>query len=99
MLTLAETGYLIKRALGPRAEAEFLRSVARGDVQLEPPTPADLERMAELIETYADLRLGTIDASVVAAAERLGLTSIATLDRRHFTVVRPRHTNAFTLLP
>jgi uncharacterized protein len=55
--------------------------------------------MAELIETYADLRLGTIDASVIATAERLGLTSIATLDHRHFSVVRPRHTKAFTLLP
>jgi predicted nucleic acid-binding protein len=55
--------------------------------------------MAELIETYADLRLGTIDASVVAAAARLGMTTIATLDHRHFTVVRPRHTSAFTLLP
>jgi hypothetical protein len=40
--------------------------------------------MAELMDTYADLPLGT-----VAAAERLGITKIATLDRRHFTVVRP----------
>ena len=47
--------------------------------------------MAELVETYADLPLGAIDASVVALAERLGLTTVATLDRRHFTVVRPKH--------
>lgn len=38
-------------------------------------------------------------ASVVAVAERLGLTEIATIDRRHFSVVRPRHIDAFTLLP
>jgi predicted nucleic acid-binding protein len=55
--------------------------------------------MAELIETYADLRLGTVDASVIATAERLGTTTIATLDRRHFTVVRPSHVDAFQLVP
>ena len=55
--------------------------------------------MAELVEAYADLRLGTVDASVIALAERLGLTSVATLDRRHFAVVRPIHVEAFTLLP
>jgi predicted nucleic acid-binding protein len=43
--------------------------------------------------------LGTVDASVVAAAERLGLADIATVDRRHFSVVRPSHVAAFTLLP
>ena len=43
--------------------------------------------------------LGTTDATVIAVAERLHITEIATLDRRHFHAVRPRHTNAFTLLP
>jgi uncharacterized protein len=48
---------------------------------------------------YVALPLGTTDATVVAIAERLGATEVATLDRRHFTVVRPAHANAFTLLP
>jgi predicted nucleic acid-binding protein len=60
---------------------------------------ADLLRMSELVATYADMPLGAVDASVVAIAERLDVTSIATLDRRHFSVVRPRHIAAFTLLP
>jgi predicted nucleic acid-binding protein len=47
----------------------------------------------------ADLPLGTTDASVIALAERLEVPEVATLDHRHFTVVRPRHTKAFTLLP
>jgi len=38
-------------------------------------------------------------AWIVAAAERLGVGTIATLDRRHFTVVRPAHKNAFELVP
>lgn len=57
--------------------------------------------MAELAKRYADLGLGLggTDASLVALAERLGLTTLATFDRRHFTVVRPAHTPSFTLLP
>jgi len=48
---------------------------------------------------YRDLPLGTVDASVVATAERLNAREIATLDRRHFTVVRPADIDDFTLLP
>jgi uncharacterized protein len=55
--------------------------------------------MAELVESYLDLPLGIVDAAVVAIAERLALTEIATLDHRHFSVVRPRHVPAFSLLP
>jgi predicted nucleic acid-binding protein len=36
---------------------------------------------------------------VIALAERLDVSEIATLDRRHFTVVRPAHVQALTLLP
>jgi predicted nucleic acid-binding protein len=50
-------------------------------------------------DTYADLRLGMVDASIVAVAERLGITSVFTINRRDFTVVRPRHIAAFELLP
>jgi hypothetical protein len=51
------------------------------------------------MEQYLDLPLGIVDASIVALAERHRVTEIATLDRRHFTVVRPRHAPSFTLLP
>jgi predicted nucleic acid-binding protein len=48
----------------------------------------DWLRIAELVARYRDLPLGTVDASVIAAAERLATNDIATLDRRHYTVVR-----------
>ena len=54
---------------------------------------------ADLIAQYADMPLGLVDASVIALAEQLELSEIATLDRRHFSVVRPLHVDAFTLLP
>jgi len=55
--------------------------------------------MAELVEQYASLPLGGSDASVIALAERLRIDKVATLDRRHFTVVRPRHQASLILLP
>ena len=59
----------------------------------------DGTRMAKLVNQYDDLPLGTTDASAIALAERLGTREVATLDRRHFTVVRPRHVEALSLLP
>ena len=96
---LAEVGYLLEREKGARAEAEFLRSVRSGQVMMVPLTVHDLDRMAELVETYGDFPLGLVDASVIAVAERLRAESIATLDLRHFSVVRPKHRPAFELLP
>lgn len=64
-----------------------------------PITAGDANRIAELIDRYADLGLGGTDASLIVIAERLGVTRIATLDHRHFGVVRPNHAPAFELIP
>jgi predicted nucleic acid-binding protein len=89
----------LHRAGGAATEAQFLTSLANGDF-----TPADLAeenygRAAELVQQYSDLRLGTTDACVIALTERLRLPEVATLDRRHFSVVRPAHVGSLTLLP
>ena len=98
-LVVAEVAYLIETRLGADVEVRFLGSFASGELLVEPVHASDWIRMAELVWKYRDLPLGTTDASVVAAAERLGQTTVATLDWRHFSVVRPVHTSAFTLLP
>lgn len=98
-LVVAEAGYLIGKHLGATAEAALYRSMTRPRLRVEPVTTADFARMAELVERYADLGLGGTDASVVCVAERLGLDTVATLDRRHFTVIRPGHVPALTLVP
>jgi predicted nucleic acid-binding protein len=96
-LVVAETTYLVGRRMGARVEAAFLASLGSQDV--EPPAASDWPRIAQLVRQYASLPLGGTDASVVAAAERLGTDLVVTLDRRHFGVVRPRHVKAFRLLP
>lgn len=65
----------------------------------EPPTGPDLQRCLEVQRAYADLRVGVVDASVLALLERLGEPKLATLDHRHFGVLRPAHAKALELLP
>jgi len=99
ILVVTEVIYLLASRLGVEAEIRFLGDFAAGNLISEFVAAEDWLRIAELIGRYQDLPLGTVDASVVAAAERLQVTQIATFDRHHFTVVRPVHILAFELLP
>ncbi len=90
--------YFLATRGSAQGEASFIRSLG-AMFEVVDLTATDWERTAELVETYGDLPLGMADASVVAVAERYGVTEIVTLDDRHFRVVRPRHVDAFTLRP
>ena len=98
-LIVSEVTYLIAKRLGTDAEVRFLGDFARGAFSVQPVHASDWLRMAELVSRYRDLPLGSADASVIACAERLHIPQVATVDRRHFSVVRPRHVTSFTLLP
>jgi uncharacterized protein len=98
-LVITEVAYLLGDRLGAAAETRLARAFDAGELIAEAPEPSDWTRIGELCARYEDLPLGIVDASVVALAERLGVTRIATLDRRHFGAVRPEHVEAFTLLP
>jgi predicted nucleic acid-binding protein len=95
---ITEVVYLLATRLGVDAEVRFLGDLASGNLIPEPVASSDWLRIAELVARYSDLPLGTVDASVVAIAERLAITEVATLDRRHFTVVRST-IGPLTLLP
>lgn len=96
---VAEVGYLLASKAGPHVEARFLQSLANEEFHVEELKTSDYHRMAKLVEQYADLPLGTTDAAVLTVAERLSVPELATLDLRHFTVVRARHVKALALLP
>lgn len=55
--------------------------------------------MTELVRQYADRGLGGTDASIVAVAERLGIMTVATVNRRDFDNVRPAHIAALNIVP
>lgn len=94
-----ETAWLLAARLGTTAEVAFLRLVRSGELAVAELTRDDYGRCIELVERYADLPLGLVDASLVTLAEREQISEIATLNHRDFRVVRPRHVDAFTLLP
>lgn len=96
---ITEVTYLLATRLGSDPEIRFLADLAAGEFIVEPVGAGDWLRIAELVARCRDLPLGTVDASVITTAERLGVGQIATFDHRHFTVVRPAHIPAFALLP
>jgi predicted nucleic acid-binding protein len=96
-LVITEVAYLLGTRLGNDAELRFLADLASGAFDVEPVHPVDWLRIADLVSRYRNLPLGTVDASVIACAERLGVDEVATVDRRHVTVVKPRRDLA--LLP
>jgi uncharacterized protein len=99
VLVVTEVACLLENRVGPQTEVQFLGDLAAGDLIPVGVAAGDWLRIAELVAAYRDLPLGTVDASVITAAERLGAVAVATLDRRHFSVVRPAHVPALELLP
>lgn len=99
ILVLAELDYWCHARLGVDAWISFLEDLLAGAYRLETCTGADLERCRELQRRYDDQSLGVVDASVLALIERLGESKLATLDHRHFAVLRPAHVEALNLVP
>ena len=97
-LVVTEVVYLLGARLGIDAEVRFLGDLAAGNLFTEPVAASDWIRIAELVVQYRNLPLGMVDASVIAAAERLGVKDVATIDRRHLTVVQSK-IGALNLVP
>ena len=98
-MVIAEAAYLLARQVGTDGELALYADIASGLFTVELLTLGDWQRIAELVDRYRDLPLGGTDASVIALAERFGAERIATIDHRHFQIVRPAHRDTFTLLP
>ena len=90
----------LARSRGVRyATDELLESIEDGSLLVVDLDLEDYARARSLLHAYEDLGLEFVDAAVIAVAERLEQTRVATLDRRHFSVVKPAHCEAFTLVP
>lgn len=96
---ITEVAYLIARDIGNDAAADFIFSLADTELILEAPQAEDYLRSAEILRQYADANLDFVDALIAATAERLNIKRLLTLDRRDFQLIRPRHCEAFELLP
>ena len=96
---LVEIDYWVRKRLGADVWRAFVEDIGAGAYRVAELRPSDLLRAADLEREYADLDLGFVDAAVIATCERLGEEKVATLDHRHFRVVRPAHCASLTLLP
>jgi hypothetical protein len=84
---LPEVDYLTAAHLGPRAQELWLADLAAGSFNVEWGRAEDLATAERLCRRYKALRIGLVDAVVVAVAERLRAPAIATLDLKHFGAI------------
>lgn len=96
---LAEVAYLVGRNAGTPTVVAFLQGLSASRFRLVALTDEDVMRVAAILEEYEDSRIDFVDASVMAVAERFGITTILTLDQRDFRLFRPRHCDSFEILP
>jgi predicted nucleic acid-binding protein len=98
-LVIAEAAYLLCRQVGVDAELALYTDIVAGRFVVDELTTDEWQRVHDLVEDYRDMPLGGTDASIIVLAERHRAERIATLDHRHFSVVRPKHVSALVLTP
>lgn len=96
---LAELDYLLMRYIGQGAQSLFLEEAAQCAYQLEPFAAAEVARAKQLVDRYADVKIGLADASIVVLAERYAVLDVLTLDQRHFRALRTEQRKRFNILP
>jgi predicted nucleic acid-binding protein len=96
---IAELDYLVATRVVVDGELAVLRKLARGAWELAACGVSDLERATSVIEKYRDQPIDAADASNVVWADRYQTRTIVTLDRRHFSVLRPIRGGRFAVVP
>jgi predicted nucleic acid-binding protein len=100
-LVLAEIDYFLRehRAAMRKLVAEIFDPRTRYEYEL--PVASDVVRALELDARFRDLKLGLVDGTVAAIAERRRIFRVLTTDRRDFSVIRvgPGLTRRLELVP
>lgn len=96
-VVLPEVDYWVRDRLGPGPTVALMRDVDDGVFVVEDLEHEDYRRVAEILDRYE--QVGFVDAAILAIVERYGEDKLATFDRRHFSMLRPRHTESLELLP
>ena len=96
---LVEVDYWIHARLHMGVLLALVDDIVAGAYRVEELHIEDYRRIRELCDRYADTDVGFVDAAVLAVVERLSEPKLATLDHRHFRVLRPRHVKVLRLVP
>ena len=96
---LVEVDYWVRKHASVDAWLAFCEDVARGAFTLWPVDVDVLLVAARVQARFADQPIGFVDAAVFATCEILGEDKVATLDRRHFGVLRTEDGRALAIVP
>ena len=96
---VAEVDYLVATRKGVDAELAVLAELSGGAYELATTDAEDMAAATRVVERYRDLGIGVADASLAVLAQRYRTRTILTLDRKHFTVMRPLDGGVFKIVP
>jgi predicted nucleic acid-binding protein len=96
---LAELDYLVASRVGVGAEVDVLRAMSGPAWEIARVTSEHLGRAADMVEKHADSRIGLTDALNVVLADAYRTRRVATLDRRHFGILRLADGSAIEIVP
>ncbi len=96
---VAELDYLVATRHGVDDELAVLDELGGGAWDLAVFDEEGIRRAREVIASYRDQEIGVADASIVVLAARYRTHAIASLDHRHFDVLRPLDGAHFDVLP
>lgn len=96
---LVEGDDWIQQRLSAGALVAWLADIESGAYVVADLAREDYTRIRELCDRYADADIGFVDSAVLAIVDVLGESKLATLDRRHFGLLRPRHREPIEVLP
>jgi predicted nucleic acid-binding protein len=96
---LVEIDYWIHARLHVGVLVALLDDIISGAYRVEDLRAEDYVRIREVCDRYADADIGFVDAAVLAVVERLNEPKLASLDHRHFGILRPRHVETLRLVP
>lgn len=79
-----EVDHLLGRRLGAKSRLTFYAGIVDGYYLIADLPKEAYARVADLNRRYEEMELGFVDAAIIVLSETLGLSRIATTDRRHF---------------
>jgi predicted nucleic acid-binding protein len=94
---ITEAVYLLDYS--QKVQLALLEFISEGNINIHHLGHEGAARVAELMGKYSSLPMDLTDASIVVMCEQLKIQGVFTLDRKDFSVYRPRHTKAFKLIP
>jgi predicted nucleic acid-binding protein len=96
---LVELDYWVRKFASAATWLEFVEQVTDGAFVVYGLDDGELLGAARLQARYPAVRLGFVDAAVFVTCQSLNETKVATLDRRHFSLLRTEEGRALEILP